>query len=180
MCGRAKALGKPFLKGLAIVDLAGMFPTEEKAREWLESMIWPDGRVCPSCGSRRTCEASHASMPYWCGGCRSYFSLRKGTLPEASKLSFRKWVHAIYLHMASLKGVSSMKLHRDIGVTQKTAWFMLQRIREAFRRDDGDEPRFEGPVEADEACFGGLERNRHGSGKLNAGRGPAGKPPLSR
>ncbi len=173
MCG--KGPGKAFMKGLTIVDLVEMFPAEGKAREWLEGVIWPDGRVCPTCGSGRTCDASHAKMPYWCSDCRSYFSVRKGTLPEASKLSFRKWVYAIYLHMTSLEGVSSMKPHRDIGVTQKTAWFMLQRIREAFRRDDGDEPPFTGPVEADEAYFGGRERNRHASGKLNAGRGTVGK-----
>ncbi len=173
MCGKGPR--KAFRKGLTIVDLVEMFPTEEKAREWLEGVIWPDGRVCPTCGSGRTCDASHAKMPYWCSDCRSYFSVRKGTLLEASKLSFRKWVYAIYLHMTSLEGVSSMKLHRDIGVTQKTAWFMLQRIREAFRRDDDDEPPFTGPVEADEAYFGGREKNRHGSKKLNAGRGTVGK-----
>ena len=77
---------------------------------------------------------------------------------ERSKISMQKWVIAIYLHMTSLKGVSSMKLHRDIGVTQKTAWFMLQRIREAFRRDDDDD-RMGGPVEVDENHVGGQRRN---------------------
>ena len=124
-----KAPGKAHRKGLTMVQLCDMFPTEESAREWFESQVWPDGRHCPRCGSTRTKEASHKKMPYWCTDCRSYFSVKTGSVMEGSLLPLRKWAFAIYLHLTSLKGVSSMKLHRDIGVTQKTAWFMLQRIR---------------------------------------------------
>ena len=88
-------------------------------------------------------------------------------------LPLRKWAYAIYLDTTSLKGVSSMKLHRDIGVTQKTAWFMQQRIREAFA--EVGPMIFDGPVEVDECYIGGLERNKHAKDKLNAGRGPVGK-----
>ncbi|MDE2987624.1 MAG: IS1595 family transposase [Chloroflexota bacterium] len=154
------------------MQLADMFPTEEAAREWFESRIWPNGRVCPRCESDKTTEASHAKMPYWCSACRQYFSVRTGTVLERSKVSLRKWVYAIYLHLTSLKGVSSMKLHRDIGVSQKTAWFMLQRIREAF--DDDDDGPFWGPVEVDETYVGGKNRNRHAHKKI-AGTGGAGK-----
>ena len=84
----------------------------------------------------------------------------------------RKWAIAIYLHLTSLKGVSSMKLHRDINVTQKTAWFMLQRIRKAW---ESDEPLFTGPIEIDETHMGGKERNKHKGKKLKAGRGTVGK-----
>ena len=71
-------------------------------------------------------------MPYRCSDCRSHFSIKTGTLLEYTQLPLRKWVYAIYLHLTSLKGVSSMKLHRDIGVSQKTVWHMLRRIRNAF------------------------------------------------
>ena len=91
---------------------------------------------------------------------------------ESSKLPLRLWAWAIYLEMTSLKGVSSMKLHRDLNIRQATAWFMLHRIREAFA---DVRMVFDGPVEVDESYFGGLERNKHESKKLRAGRGPVGK-----
>lgn len=171
----AKAPGKAHREGITMMQLADMFPTEEAAREWFEARMWPEGRHCPRCGSTRTREASHAKMPYWCTDCRSYFSVKTGSVMEGSPLPLRKWVYAIYLHLTSLKGVSSMKLHRDIGVTQKTAWFMLNRIREAFKSDD-DEPPFEGPVEVDEVYFGGLRKNMHADKREElTGRGTVGK-----
>ena len=96
-------------------------------------------------------------MPYWCTDCRSYFSVRTGTAIEKSRVPLRKWAIAIYLELTSLKSINSMKLHRDIGVTQSTAWFMLHRIREAWaQKDDG---LYRGPVEVDVTYMGGTRQN---------------------
>ena len=167
-----KAPGKSDREGLTMMQLCDMFPDENSARQWFESRVWQDGRYCPQCGSTRTHEAGHNHMPYRCSDCRGYFSVKTGTVMGNSHLPLRKWVFAIYLHLTSLKGVSSMKLHRDIGVPQKTAWFMLQRIRKAWESDDGP---FAGPIEVDETYMGGKERNKHKSKKIKAGRGTVGK-----
>ena len=173
----AKAPGKNERTGLTVKELFDRFPNEDAAREWIEAQIWPNGRHCPRCGNGETHKTpAHETMPYHCPACRRYFSVRIGTLMERSRVSLRDWAIAIYLHLTSLKGVSSMKLHRDIGVTQKTAWFMLQRIRKAF--DGDDEPPFSGPVEVDEAYFGGLRKNMSNKKRAelaDTGRGTVGK-----
>ena len=168
------ASGKHYREGITLMQLADMFPDEEAARTWFEGLVWPDGRYCPRCGSTRTHEASHAKSPYRCTDCRSYFSIKTGTLAEGSKVPLRKWAFAIYLEATSLKGISSMKLHRDIGVTQKTAWFMLHRIREAWAKD-GRGP-FAGPVEVDETYIGGKRKNMSKDKRATlTGRGTVGK-----
>ena len=167
-----KAPGKAHREGLTIVQLMDLFPSEESATKWFESVIWPDGRHCPKCGSLRTRKASHAKMPYWCTDCRSYFSVKTGTAMQRSKIPMRKWAIAIYLCLTNLKSISSMKLKRDIGVSQPTAWFMLHRIREAWGDGDGEGP-FDGPVEFDETYFGGKRKNKSNAKRAEAtGRGP--------
>ena len=171
-----KGAGKSYREGITLVQLMDMFPTEEAATEWFESVLWPNGkRHCGKCGSTRTREVPSAKpMPYWCTDCRSYFSVRTGTPLARSNVPMRKWVIAIYLCLTSLKSVSSMKLSRDIGVKQSTAWFMLHRIREAWA-GKGDGP-FGGPVEFDETYIGGKRRNMsNAERKVHAGRGAVDK-----
>ncbi|MDD9995834.1 MAG: IS1595 family transposase [Dehalococcoidia bacterium] len=169
-----KAPGNARREGISLLELAEMFPDEDAARKWWEGIVWPRGRHCPRCGSTRTHEASHAKCPYRCTDCRSYFSAKTGTVIEGSKLPFRTWAFAIHLETASPKGVSSMKLHRDLGISQKSAWFMLHRIREVWRDDAA--ARLAGPVEADEADVGGKRRNMPKSRRKElGGRGAVGK-----
>ena len=174
------APGKSHREGLSIIELMDMFPTEEAATEWFESVIWPDGkRHCQKCGSTATRPVPNAKpMPYWCTDCRSYFSVRTGTPMQRSHIPLRKWAIGIYLCLTSLKSVSSMKLHRDLKISQPAAWFMLHRIREAWG-GEGEGP-FDGPVEVDETYFGGKRRNmsnaqRKELAKEGVGRGAVGK-----
>ena len=134
--------GKSHRIGISLVELFDMFPDEDSARKWFELTRWPNGRACAKCGSVKTSEVPNATpMPYWCSDCRSYFSVKLGTAMQGSNLPTRKWAIAIYLVTTSLKGVSSMKLHRDLKIRQATAWHMLHRIRKAMQ---GGDPLFNG------------------------------------
>ncbi len=170
-----KGPGKAHREGISLIELTEMFPDEAAATAWFESLVWPEGRHCPRCGCTETHEAAETSgLPYYCSGCKRAFSVRIGTALERSKVPLRKWVFAIYLEMVSLKGVSSMRLHRDLKVTQKTAWFMLHRIREAWA--DEAAALFVGPAEVDETYIGGKRKNMPKSKrKALKGRGGVGK-----
>ncbi len=143
-----------------------IFHDESKARKWLEAQIWPDGPVCPHCGSYEpTALKGKAHRPglYQCNEkeCRQQFTVTVGTLFERSKIPLGKWLMATYLLSASKKGMSTRQLSRMLGVSVKSSWFMMHRIREAMREGKA------GPlggqnkvVEADETYIGGKAKNR--------------------
>ena len=107
--------GKGYRTGISLMELLEMFPDEQAAREWFESVRWPNGRACAKCGSVQTSAVPNEKpMPYWCTDCRSYFSVKVGTVLQSSKLPMRVWAVAIYQVTTNIKGVSSMKLHRDL------------------------------------------------------------------
>ena len=169
-----KAPGKHSREGLTILQLFDKFPDDAMAEKWFEDQRWVNGRCCPDCGSLNSVAiTSRKPMPYRCRDCRQYFSVRKGMVFQSSKIGLRKWAIAIYMMSTSLKGVSSMKLHRELGVTQTTAWYMLQRIREGFFSDPSS---MSGPVEIDETYMGGKRHNMPKSKRAKLeGRGPVGK-----
>lgn len=173
-----KAPGKSFRKGITLIEIVDMFPDEASAEAWFEKARWgeagePD--CCPNCGCKGKISLvpSGKPLPYWCGSCRRNFSVRSGSVMHRSRIPLRKWAIATYLWATSLKGVSSMRLHRDLGITQKSAYFMAQRLREAW----ADLPvEMTGPVEADETYMGGKRRNMHNSKRgETTGRGSVGK-----
>ncbi len=172
-----QAPGKAFRAGISLLDLMDVFPTEESAREWFESIYWPNGRRCGHCGRAQTrAVKSGKPMPYWCTPCRKYFSVKTGTAMADSNIPLRKWALGVYLCLTSLKSVSSMKLHRGLGIGQKAAWFMLHRLREAWADAVGGP--FDGPVEVDETYIGGRRRNMSNAKRkelAGTGRGPVGK-----
>lgn len=144
-----------------------MFPDNETARKWFESNIWADGIKCPRCGNTNITRTNHESMPYYCAGmgtCHKRFSVKTGTIMEASNITYQNWAIATYQFMTNIKGISSMKLHRDLGITQKSAWFLVQRLREAWQTLAGVDG-MSGPVEVDETYIGGLEKNKHADKK---------------
>ena len=168
-----KAPGKFYRKGITLLEITRQFDTPEKGEAWFIEQRWPNGVACPHCGSLNVATVtSRNPQPFRCRDCRKHFSVKTGTVLHSSNISLDKWAIAFYLYMTNLKGVSSMKLHRDLGITQKAAWHMAHRIRETLAVTGN---RFAGPVEVDETYIGGKERNKHESKKIHAGRGAVGK-----
>lgn len=174
------APGKYYRKGIAFKEFFRMFPDDSASESWFVAHRWTDGIRCPRCkhDSIQT-GCKHRTMPFRCrkskrGGCGRFFSVKTGTFMESSNLAYQDWLFSLFLVSTNLKSVSSMKLHRDLNVTQRTAWHMAHRIRKALAVGDGN--LFAGPVEVDETYMGGKRRNMSKSKREKlTGRGPAGK-----
>ena len=176
----SKAPGKHYRKGVSLRQFFKMFPDSATAEAWFAELRWGGSPACPHCGSLNVQSgATHKTMPYRCREkqCAKRFSVKTGTVMESSKLDYQVWAMAIYLMSVNIKGVSSMKLHRDLDITQKSAWHLAHRLRKAYEANGGI---FGGPVEVDETFIGGKRKNmsnakRKALKESGAGRGADGK-----
>lgn len=151
-----------------LLDLLTYFKDEQTCRDYLELIRWNGNITCPHCKHDKIFKFKNGKI-YKCAKCRKQFSVKVGTIFEDSHIPLQKWFAAIYLITAHKKGVSSLQLHRDLGVTQKTAWFLSHRIRTTFGMLP--ESKLQGVIEADETFLGGAEKNKHKNKKVDNTQG---------
>lgn len=156
-----------------LLQMMNAIPDEQAAIEHFTSVRWAGGAYCPHCGATKVYHFSDGKT-HKCGACRKRFSIRVGTIFEDSKIPLRTWMLAIWLITSHKKGIASTQLAKDLGVTQKTAWFMLHRLRHAAQTRSFNRP-LEGEVEADETFIGGKEKNKHAWQRTGGKQGGKGK-----
>ena len=156
-----------------LAEMMDAIPDEDAAIAHFTAVRWMNGAFCPHCDGRKVYTFADKKT-HKCAACGKRFSIKVGTIFEDTKVGLRKWLMAIWLLTSHKKGVASTTLARDIGVTQKTAWFMLHRLRHAATTKSFNRP-LEGTVEADETFVGGKERNKHADKRQSGRQGGAGK-----
>lgn len=159
----------------SLIQMMSAFPDEQSAIDHFTAIRWKNGAFCPHCGSAKVYHFADRRT-HKCGekDCRKRFSIKVGTIFEDSKIELRKWMLAVWLITSHKKGIASTQLAKDIGVTQKTAWFMLHRLRFAAQTKSFNRP-LEGEIEADETFIGGKEKNKHEWQRTGGKQGGAGK-----
>lgn len=154
----------------SLFDLLRAIPDEQAAIDHFTAIRWRNGAFCPLCGSTKIYHFSD-KRTHKCGDCRKRFSIKVGTIFQDTKIPIQKWLMAIWMLTSHKKGIASTALARDIDVTQKTAWFMLHRLRQAALSESFNAP-LEGKIEVDETYVGGKAHNRHkGDPKNQPGTG---------